>query len=161
MKKNVKLMCVALVLSTTTMAQQAKTATAAQTQKRGSKITFPPNAMAKVKTLGDVEFVADLMSNTVTVVGTSEQGLVLETANGEKVLMNSRPKRPPVFIPYPSNLRWTPIVPKPSQPVVYKLVGIDDKNNPVWAGPDGKGTCLIDETTGKKVDKTGNVTLLQ
>jgi hypothetical protein len=164
MKKNLKFMCVALVLSTTTMAQEAKTEPAAQTQKRGTKIVFPPNVMAKVKTLGDVELVSDLMNTTVTVIGNSDDGLILKTEKGEKILMNKPRKRPPVFIPYPppgSILKWTPIAPKSTTPTVYKLVGVDDKNTPVWAGADGKGSCKIDEATGKKNDYVGHVTLLR
>lgn len=157
-------MCVALTLSTTTMAQQttpAPVATEQATAKRGTKITFPPNAMAKMKTFGDVELVSDLMNTTVTIVGNSEDGVVLETANGEKVLMNRTRKSPPRLIRIPPSLRWTPIVPKPTSPTVYTLTGIDEKNNAVWSCPSSKGRCLIDETTGKKVDYIGHVTFLR
>jgi hypothetical protein len=161
MKKKLKLMCVVILLSTTSMAQQTKSEPATQSQKRGTKITFPPNAMAKMNAFGDVELVADLASTSVIVVGNSEQGLILETEKGEKVVMNKTRKTPPRLIRIPPSLRWTPIVPKPSTPIKYKLIGIDDKNNAVWESTIKKGRCKIDETTGKTIEYNGHITLLR
>lgn len=159
MKKNVKLMCVALVLSNATMAQQATpTPVAAEqaTAKRGTKIVFPPNIMVKVKTLGDVELISNLVNTTVNVIGTSKEGLILETKSGEKLLQ--KPKGPPRIIRLPNP---PPIYYLLKTPVSTKLIGITDEGTAVWAGPDGKGGCTLDKITGKRKDYVGHVTLLR
>jgi hypothetical protein len=140
MKKNVKLMCVALVLSTTTMAQQAKTEPAAQEQataKRGTKIVFPPNSIVE-------KIVWPMGNRSATVVGTTDEGVVIENAAGQNILINKDNKATILE----SSARWTPVVPKPKDPIVYKLVGTAENGNAVWEGPDGK-SCTLDLKTGK------------
>jgi hypothetical protein len=190
MKKNVKLMCVALILSTTIMAQQIQkvkdsikasppssakgkagggipaycpyclktvdhTEMAAHQEtcaskpkteapKKTAKITFPPNAFSSPQ------------SKTITILGTTEEGVVIETDKGVKLLVAAENNATPVE----ANKRWTPIVPRPRDPIVYKMIGTTDDGTQVWAGPDGKG-CTLDVAKGKMVDYIGHVTLLR
>jgi hypothetical protein len=157
MKKNVKLMCVALVLSTTTMAQQAKTAPVAEAQKSAksdktggvtnsvAKITFPPTVWTK-----------NPRSANITILGTTEGGVVLETYTGAKLLVGADNNATPLE----ATKKWTPVKPIPSGPIVYKMIGTTDDGAQVWAGPDGK-SCTLDVAKGQMVDYVGHVTLLK
>lgn len=158
MKNNVKLMCVALILSTTTMAQQAKTTPVAEAQKSAitdkngvvtnsgtAKITFPPTVWTK-----------NPRTVNITILGTTEGGVVLETSTGVKLLVTSENKATPLE----ATKKFTPVKPVPSGAIVYTMIGTADDGTQVWAGPDGKG-CTLDVAKGKMVDHVGHVTLLK
>ncbi len=139
-------MCVALLLSTTTMAQQVKTEPSAQTQRRGTKITFPPNCFTSTK------------NQTITIVGTTDNGVVVETDKGVKLLLNKDNTVTPL-----ENLKST----KPPKIKIirlelppYRVIGTTDDGTQVWAGPDGKG-CTLDVAKGTMVEYVGHVTLLK
>jgi hypothetical protein len=110
------------------MAQQSKTEPATQTQKRGSKITFPPNAFAK-------------SSAKAKVIGTTSEGLVMETNAGQKILI----KKDNTVEILKSNEIWPPCKTCPED---LTLIGTAENGNAVWEGPDGK-SCTLDIKTGK------------
>jgi hypothetical protein len=125
------------------------------------KFTIPRGRPNSIKDLAEEGVLEILKNTTVNIVGTTENGLVLETESGEKLvqLRVGRKPPPPWIIKTPPQLIWTPIIPKPR---VSKLVllGASDKGLPVWAGPDGKGGCTLDEK-GSAVSYVGHVTLLK
>jgi hypothetical protein len=144
MKKTIKLLSLAMVLSSGVMAQVSKTIPPPPIDNEASRPRKPR-----------IIRLPDLLKTTVTVVGTTDAGVVLETQTGEKLLLNADNTITPL-----ENKRWTPILRRTQQPAVFKLIGSTDKGAPVWAGPDGTGGCTLD-SKGVKVDYVGHVTLLR
>jgi hypothetical protein len=144
MKKIVKLTCVALILSATANAQQAKkTEAAAQPAPAAFKIKprlipWPPKD-----------------KKGIIIVGTTDGGTVVES-DGVKLLVGTDNQ----VTPLENIKRSVPIKNKPPVPIVYKLVGTGDNGVDVWAGPDGK-SCTLDIAKGTMVDYVGHVTLLK
>ncbi len=160
MKKTLSLLCAVVIISATSLAQKAQNVTETKVVQKGDKIVFPPNCIAKVKVLGGEDLVSTLMNTNITILGQSKDGLVIQTENGQNMLL--RRKRPPGIIileqPYKA---LSALSTTPKKAVVYKLIGIDDDNNPIWACPNSKANWQINHTTGQAVDYVGHVTLLR
>jgi hypothetical protein len=110
-----------------------------------AKITFPPTVWTKTP-----------RNQSITILGTTEGGVVLETNTGAKLLVGADNNATPIE----ATKKWTPVKPIPSGSVVFTLIGTTDDGAQVWAGSDGK-SCTLDVAKGAMVDYVGHVTLLK
>jgi hypothetical protein len=162
MKKNVKLMCVALIFSATAIAQQAAKTIAATTKTAvAEKITFPPNCFTSQssKALKVDKIVWPMGGRVVTVLGTTETGIILENEKGEKMLLSTDHTITPI-VPQERLRVWQLMAQQSSSQLKVKLIGTTDTGEAVWERVDGKGNCTLDKK-GNRVDYIGHVTLLK
>jgi hypothetical protein len=110
------------------------------------KITFPPRV-----------FVKQNGKAVTSVVGITDNGVVIEDEKGEKMLVTADNN----VIPLEATSTWTPVKPKPNENnVKVILIGTTDNGTLVWENSNGKN-CTIDIKTGQMVDYIGHVTLLR
>ena len=153
-----KLVCLALFITAITFAQKpVKNVQANQALKKEKNIREQ-----NLQTVKDQEITKSLINKTVTVLGTTDEGLAIETENGQQLTV--RRKRPPFYIPIPDPPGS--IAPKintsniSKENKTLKLIGTTTDGTPIWENAKGK-KCIVESEKGAIVDYVGHVTLLR
>jgi hypothetical protein len=148
--KNLKLMCIAFLVSASTIAQKTSKINSEKNAvvrtEKADKITFPPNAFNSSKQI-------------IKLVGTTENGVIIETDKGETFQINTDNTVTKIESLKSSKPRKIKIRLIPVQ-LSYKTVGTTDDGTQVWASDDGKNM-VLDLVKGEMVDYVGHVTLLR
>jgi hypothetical protein len=156
--KKIKVVCLAFFITALTFAQKPAKRLQAMPAVQKEKIIKEKY----VTTVEEQKIIESLKNKTLTVLGTTDEGMVIETPDGQKITV--RHKRPPIYILYPPRDKSKTYKLDTSniseENKIIKLIGTTADGTPIWENTKGK-KCIMEAEKGAIVDYVGHVTLLR